>query len=277
MSEEESQVFRTDEHIQVAAAEGQARKKKKAPTGPSDQRAVKDQEGGLSETRALRDGSDASEVRQISDAQGGGASSGTGKSDGPSDGRAIRDADGSAVTAGTGKSDGPSDMRAMLDADGQAVAGRAQQSDGPSDPRALRGADSPLVSSGAVDGDGPSDLRNMRDAEGNALLRQSQGGESPSDQRNMQDHWADVPNATRTGEHETNAAAAAAAAEAASAVQEPTEPDMVSMAKENASAWVLSIHLEERIQNLGAMTTKVSAQLDVLEDAVKRLGKRIGQ
>lgn len=271
MSEEESQVFRTDEHMEVAAAEGQARKKKKAPTGPSDQRAVKDQEGGPSETRALRDGSGASEVRQISDAQGGGASSGSGKSDGPSDGRAIRDADGSAVTAGTGKSDGPSDMRAMLDADGQAVAGRAQQSDGPSDPRALRGADSPLVSSGAVDGDGPSDLRNMRNAEGNALLRQSQGGEGPSDQRNMQDHWADVPNATGTGEHGTTAA------EAASAVQEPTEPDAVFMTEENASAWVLSIHLEERIQNLGAMTTKVSAQLDLLEDAVKRLGKRIGQ
>jgi hypothetical protein len=62
-----------------------------------------------------------------------------------------------------------------------------------------------------------------------------------------------------------------------SAVQEPTEPDMVFMTEENAAPWVLSIHLEERIQNLGAMTTKVSAQLDVLEDAVKRLGKRIGQ
>jgi hypothetical protein len=71
--------------------------------------------------------------------------------------------------------------------------------------------------------------------------------------------------------------AVAVAAEAASAVQEPTEPDAVFMTEENASAWVLSIHLEERIQNLGAMTTKVSAQLDLLEDAVKRLGKRIGQ
>jgi hypothetical protein len=117
----------------------------------------------------------------------------------------------------------------------------------------------------------------MRDAEGNALLRQSQDGEGPSDQRNMQDHWADVPDASGTGEHEIPAAEAADAAEAASAVQEPTEPDMVFMTEENAAPWVLSIHLEERIQNLGAMTTKVSAQLDVLEDAVKRLGKRIGR
>jgi hypothetical protein len=93
----------------------------------------------------------------------------------------------------------------------------------------------------------------------------------------MQDHWAEVPDANSTGEHETPAAEAADAAEAASAVQEPTEPDMVFMTEENAAPWVLSIHLEERIQNLGAMTTKVSAQLDVLEDAVKRLGKRIGQ
>jgi hypothetical protein len=120
----------------------------------------------------------------------------------------------------------------------------------------------------------------MRDAEGNALLRQSQDGEGPSEQRNMQDHWADVPDASGTGEHETPAAEVADAvdaAEAASAVQEPTEPDMVFMTEENAAPWVLSIHLEERIQNLGAMTTKVSAQLDVLEDAVKRLGKRIGR
>jgi hypothetical protein len=96
----------------------------------------------------------------------------------------------------------------------------------------------------------------------------------------MQDHWADVPDASGTGEHEipaAQAADAADAAEAASAVQEPTEPDMVFMTEENAAPWALSIHLEERIKNLGVMTNKVSAQLDVLEDAVKRLGKRIGR
>jgi hypothetical protein len=141
----------------------------------------------------------------------------------------------------------------------------------------MKDADGPQITSGAVDGDGPSDLRNMRDAEGNALVRKSVDSEGPSDQRNIQDHWADIPDASGTGEHETPAAEAAAAAEAASVVQEPTEPDMVFMTEENAAPWALSIHLEERIQNLGAMTTKVSAQLDVLEDAVKKLGKRIGR
>jgi len=47
MSEEESQVFRSDEHVEVAAAEGHARKKVRAAKGPSDQRAVKDQEADL--------------------------------------------------------------------------------------------------------------------------------------------------------------------------------------------------------------------------------------
>ncbi|MBM3336926.1 MAG: hypothetical protein FJY60_04480, partial [Betaproteobacteria bacterium] len=78
MSEEESQVFRSDEHVEVAAAEGHARKKARAAKGPSDQRAVKDQEGGPSDTRSLRDGSGDAEIRQMHDAEGGGATAGTG-------------------------------------------------------------------------------------------------------------------------------------------------------------------------------------------------------
>jgi hypothetical protein len=138
----------------------------------------------------------------------------------------------------------------------------------------MQDADGKPIGSGLADGDGPSDIRDMRDAEGNALLRQSQDGEGPSDQRKLEDHWADIPEASGADEQETSTAQAS---EAATAVQEPTEPDMVFMTEENAAPWVLSIHLEERIQNLGAMTSKVSAQLDVLEDAVKRLGKRIGR
>jgi hypothetical protein len=114
----------------------------------------------------------------------------------------------------------------------------------------------------------------MRDAEGKALVRQSEDGEGPSDQRKLQEHWADIPDAAGSGEQDTHAKDQPATAEA---VQEPTEPDMVFMTEENAAPWVLSIHLEERIQNLGAMTAKVSSQLDTLEDAVKRLGKRIGR
>lgn len=243
MSEEESQVFRSDEHVEVAAAEGHARKKARAAKGPSDQRAVKDQEGGPSDTRSLRDGS--------GDAEGGAAvAADKSKSDGDSDIRAMRDAKGGGATAGTGGGDGPSDQRAMLDADGTAVL------------------------AGARDGEGPSDIRDMRDAEGKALVRQTEDGEGPSDQRKLQDHWADIPDAAGSGEKDTHAEDESATSEA---VQEPTEPDMVFMTEENAAPWVLSIHLEERIQNLGAMTSKVSAQLDVLEDAVKRLGKRIGR
>jgi len=245
MSEEESQVFRSDEHVEVAAAEGHARKKARAAKGPSDQRAVKDQEGGPSDTRSLRDGSGDAEIRQMHDAEG-----------------------------GAGEADGPSDMRAMLDADGTAVLAGARDGEGPSDARAMRDADGPQITAGARDGEGPSEIRDMRDAEGKALVRQSEDGEGPSDQRKLQDHWADIPDAAGSGEQDTHVEDESATAEA---VQEPTEPDMVFMTEENAAPWVLSIHLEERIQNLGAMTSKVSAQLDVLEDAVKRLGKRIGR
>jgi hypothetical protein len=186
----------------------------------------------------------------------------------------MQDAQGEAISSGAGDSDGPSDMRAMLDADGKAAPAGINDGEGPSDARALRDADGPQIKAGASDGDGPSDIRDMRDAEGKALLRQSEDGEGPSDQRKLQDHWADIPDAAGSGEHDTHAEDQPATAEA---VQEPTEPDMVFMTEENAAPWVLSIHLEERIQNLGAMTSKVSAQLDVLEDAVKRLGKRIGR
>ncbi len=226
MSEEESQVFRTDEHMEVAAAEGHARKKARAAKGPSDQRAVKDQEGGPAETRSIRDGEGASDVRRMQDAQGG------------------------AATAGTSKGDGAADVRALQDAEGK------------------------IMSGGAGNGDGPSDVRDMRDAEGNPLLRRSEDGEGPSDQRKLQDHWADIPEAIGKEGQQTESAAET---NSASVVTEPTEPDMVFMTEENAAPWALSIHLEERLQNLGAMNAKVSAQLDVLEDAVKRLGKRIGR
>jgi hypothetical protein len=146
--------------------------------------------------------------------------------------------------------------------------------DGPSDARAIRDADGNPAQASANDGDGPSDIRDMRDAQGNALLRQTDDGDGPSDQRKLQDHWAAIPDAGGSGEHERGAEDESAAA---NATTEPIEPDMVFMTEENAAPWVLSIHLEERIQNLGAMTAKVSAQLDTLEDAVKKLGKRIGR
>jgi hypothetical protein len=92
----------------------------------------------------------------------------------------------------------------------------------------------------------------------------------------MQDHWAEIPGemGSKTGD---TVGDVEAVAEAAPTTQAPTEPDMVFMTEENAAPWVLSIHLEERIQNLGAMTARVSAQLDVLEESVTRLGKRIGR
>jgi len=168
----------------------------------------------------------------------------------------------------------------MLDADGKAAAAGSRDGEGPSDARAMQDADGKQIATGAYDGDGPSDPRGMHDAQGRPLLRQSDDGEGPSDQRNLQDHRADLPDAvdaTRTGigigEHEKHAENQPAAAEA---VQEPAEPDMLFV-EENVAPWALSIHLEERIQNLGAMTSKVSAQLDELEDAVKKLGKRIGR
>lgn len=276
MSEEESQVFRTDEHMEVAAAEGNARKKARAAKGPSDQRALKDQEGGPSETRSIKDGDGASDIRRMQDASGGAATAGIGKIEGASDVRAMQDADGKLISDTTGLSDGPSDVRAMQDAEGKLISGDASKNDGPSDSRALQDADGKIISGGASDGDGPSDMREMRDAEGNPLVRRSEDGEGPSDQRKLQDHWADIPEAigrspeaSATGEH--------GAENSASAAEAPSEPDRVFMAEENAAPWALSIHLEERIQNLGAMNSKVSAQLDGLEDAVKRLGKRIGK
>ena len=165
-------------------------------------------------------------------------------------------------------------MRAILDGDGPSDARAMQDADGPSDARAMRDVDGNPVKASANDGDGPSDIRDMHDAQGNALLRQAEDGEGPSDQRQLQDHWADIPDAAGGAEHETRAEDELATA---NATEEPTEPDMVFMTEENAAPWVLSIHLEERIQNLGAMTAKVSAQLDTLEDAVKKLGKRIGR
>jgi hypothetical protein len=236
--------------MEVAAAEGHARKKARAAKGPSDQRAVKDQEGGPAETRSIRDGEGASDIRRMQDAQGGAATAGAGNGDGPSDLRATQDAEGKIISAGAGNGDGPSDTRAMQDAEGK------------------------IISAGASNGDGPSDIRDMRDAEGNPLLRRSDDGEGPSDQRKLQDHWANIPEAIGNADQETGATAET---NTASAAPEPTEPDMVFMTEENAAPWALSIHLEERLQNLGAMNSKVSAQLDVLEDAVKRLGKRIGR
>jgi hypothetical protein len=274
MSEEESQVFRTDEHMEVAAAEGHARKKARAAKGPSDQRAVKDQEGGPAETRSIRDGEGASDIRRMQDAQGGAATAGAGNSDGPSDLRATQDAEGKIIAGGAGNGDGPSDLRAMQDSEGKIISAGAGNGDGPSDARAMQDADGKIISAGAGNGEGPSDIRDMRDAEGNPLLRRSEDGEGPSDQRKLQDHWANIPEAIGNADQETGASAET---NTPSAAPEPTEPDMVFMTEENAAPWALSIHLEERLQNLGAMNSKVSAQLDVLEDAVKRLGKRIGR
>ena len=248
MAEKESQVFRTDDYVEVAAAEGQARKKTRTAKGPSEQRALNDQKGGLAQTRSIEDSQGASEIRQMQDADGGG------------------------VTATTGQSDGPSEARAMLDAMGGGAPSICSAGDGPSDTRAMDDANGTATSIAAHDGDGPSNLRDMRDAEGNPLLRHSQDGEGPADQKSLQDYRAYSPDSVETAPRPSTSDDAVSPP---STVQESTEPNLLAVAEENVAPWALSIHLEERLRNLGVMTSKVSAQLEVLEDAVKRLGKRI--
>jgi hypothetical protein len=47
--------------------------------------------------------------------------------------------------------------------------------------------------------------------------------------------------------------------------------------KDDAIPWALSLHLEERIKNLGSKTADVNQALDALEAASEKLAKRIGK
>ena len=266
MTDERTQIFRGDEAPEMGVAESGGPKKAKKAKGPSDQRALSDQKDGISELRSTHD------------------------AEGLSDQRSSHDADGLTDARHAHDGDGASDLRSMRDADGLSDAHHAHDADGPSDQRNMRDADGLSDGRHLQDAEGLSDQRNMKDAEGDSDLRHMQDADGLSDLRQLHDHNADIPPAELkignitldklVGEKEeaSEAEHVAAAETEPDEPAVPAEPEMsFKAAEEEAAPWAISIHLEARIQNLSTFTAKVSEQLDGLEAATKKLGKRIGR
>ena len=278
MTDERTQIFRGDEAPEMGVAESGGPKKAKKAKGPSDQRALSDQKDGHSELRSTHDAEGLSDQRSSHDAKGDSISQRMNDADGLSDQRRSHDGDGA------------SDQRSMRDADGLSDARHAHDGDGPSDQRNMRDADGLSDGRHLQDADGLSDQRNMKDAEGDSDLRHMQDADGLSDLRQLHDHNADIPPAELkignitldklVGEKEeaSEAEHVAAAETEPDEPAVPAEPEMsFKAAEEEAAPWAISIHLEARIQNLSTFTAKVSEQLDGLEAATKKLGKRIGR
>ncbi len=266
--EEQTQIFRGDDAPpEMAIAETGGPAVSKRPKSPVDERSLKDQEHGPSDARQLHDARDGhAEQRHLHDAK-----------DELADLRKLHDADGSAVA------------RKMQDADGQVISDGHGRADGPSDMRESHDGDGESDQRAMHDADGLSDQRAMHDAQGLSDLRAMHDAEGVSDVRSMQDHYADIPPGGDSGKVTLNQFGdvvdadpdediALDEADAAAAQEAPvSDPDLTFTVEDDATPWALSIHLEERIANLSAVTMKVNEQLDGLDQSIQRLAKRIGK
>lgn len=182
---------------------------------------------------------------------------------GPSDMRAIG-----------GAADGAADQRRMDDADGLAELRQLHDAQGLSELRQMQDADGLSDQRAMQDADGLSDMRTMQDAAQAFNAPALNDGEGPSQRRELQDHNAAIPGMPANAATPSAGGTPQADATAASA---PSDPDLTFKVEEDATPWALSIHLEERIANLGATNAKVNEQLNGLEDSIRRLAKRIGR
>ena len=270
MSEEKTQIFRGDEPPEMAMADTTPIARKKRTDGPVDQRGLIDQKDGEHFERSMRDASG-----------------------GPGDQRRTDDADGLSElrqlhgkAAGEGAAalhdgDGPSDLRQMHDAGHAAGDTAMHDGDGPSDQRRMNDAEGLSDQRGMNDADGLSDQRQMEDADGLSDQRRMEDAEGLSDLREMRDHHALIPDGgtddADSDAEDAEAGAAAATTESEAEPEKMSDPDLTFEAEDDATPWALSIHLEERIASLGVTTTKVNRQLDVLDESILRLAKRIAK
>lgn len=118
MSEEEAQVFRGDHQPEVAAADNHAVKRAKPASGPSDQRAVTDQEHGPSDVRALHDASGTAEQHALHDGEGAADVRQMSDGSGPSDQREMHDGEGPVLHHESNDAQGPLLHHASQDAEG---------------------------------------------------------------------------------------------------------------------------------------------------------------
>ncbi len=178
------------------------------------------------------------------------------------------------------RSSGPADQRALSDSkEGQQGERREMRdaSDGLTEQRRTN------------DAEGASNRREMHDAEGLSEQRAIHDADGLSELRQLHDHKVALPGeAAGKAEVRLNFNDDAPEPEAVAAIPEPAEPvvappspqddaDLTFKAEDDATPWALSIHLEERIANLGMVTAKVNEQLDRLEASTQRLGKRVGK
>jgi hypothetical protein len=137
--------------------------------------------------------------------------------------------------------------------------------------------------------DGVTDQRRTDDAEGASEQRAMRDADGLSELRQLHDHKAAVPGEIsgkaevqlNFNDDEPEPEPVVATPEPAKPVVEPPSPqddaDLTFKVERDATPWALSIHLEERIANLGMVTAKVNEQLDKLEASTQRLGKRVGK
>jgi len=283
VSEEKTQIFRGDEPPEEAIADTAEVVRKKPLSAPVDQRGMRDQKDGESFDRSMRDATggpgeqrrmdDAdglSELRQLHGKDGREGGPALRDGEGPSDLRQMEDAGHGIGETSLRNGDGPSDARRMEDADGLSDQRKMQDADGLSDQRAMQ------------DADGLSDQRKMQDAEGLSDLRAMKDAEGLSDLRQMSDQQALMPDGSVDDSAMGDADELAAAQELIDDEAEPvpevmSDPDLTFAVEDEATPWALSIHLEERIASLGVSTKKVNEQLDVLDESIKRLAKRIAR
>lgn len=245
MSQEKTQIFRGDEAPEMGIAETGDATPARRPSAPVDRRALSDsKDAPEGERREMRDAHGEAELRRMDDATEGHAEQRRMEDavEGHAEQRRVEDA-----------GDGPSEERRMSDAEGV------------SEQRAMR------------DAEGLSEQRTMNDADGLSELRQ------------LHDHKAALPGEAagkaevtlNFNDDEPGPEPVAAAPAPAKPKMEPPSPkddaDLSFKVERDATPWALSIHLEERIANLGLTTAKVNEQLDMLEASTKRLGKRVGK
>lgn len=246
MSQEKTQIFRGDEAPEMGIAETGDATPARRPSAPVDQRALSDsKDAPEGERRELRDAQGEAELRRTDDA-----------TEGHAEQRRVQDA-----------AEGPAEQRRMEDA-----------GEGPSEERRMN------------DAEGVSEQRAMRDAEGLSEQRRMEDADGLSELRQLHDHKAALP-ADAGGkdevklnfnddEPEPEPPVVAAPAPAKPKMEPPSpkdDADLTFKVERDATPWALSIHLEERIANLGLTTAKVNEQLDMLEASTKRLGKRVGK
>ena len=271
MSEEKTQIFRGDEPPEEAIADTAEVVRKKPLSAPVDQRGMRDQKDGESFDRSMRDAAGGpGEQRHMDDADGLSELRQLHGKDGREGGPALRDGE------------GPSDLRQMEDAGHGIGETSLRNGDGPSDARRMEDADGLSDQRAMQDADGLSDQRKMQDAEGLSDLRAMKDAEGLSDLRQMSDQQALMPDGSVDDSAMGDADELAAAQELIDDEAEPvpevmSDPDLTFAVEDEATPWALSIHLEERIASLGVSTKKVNEQLDVLDESIKRLAKRIAR